>query len=55
MKERGSRDPKQGSDSKGSPVAQKGVNYKWLYDKGFSGPVSGLGKGGMVKSESMRF
>ena len=55
MKERGRRDSQQANDSKGTPVAQKGVNYKWLYDKGLSGPASGLGRGAMVKSESMRF
>lgn len=55
VKERGRRDSQQATDSKGTPVAQKGVNYKWLYDKGLSGPASGSGRGGMVKSESMRF
>jgi nucleoporin POM34 len=45
-----------------SPIAQKGVNYKWLYDKGFSGPGPGMGSAsasargqGMAKSESMQF
>lgn len=28
-----------------SPIAQKGVNYKWLYDKGFSGPGANGAKG----------
>ena len=55
VKERGRRDSQQGNDSKGTTVAQKGINYKWLYDKGLSGPASGSGRGGMVKSESMRF
>ena len=55
VKERGSRELPQGSDARGSPIAQKGVNYKWLYDKGYTGPGSGLGRSGMVKSESMGF
>ena len=49
----------------GSPaVGKRGVNYKWLYDKGVglsrsrgsnSGTGIGSGSGGLVKSESMAF
>jgi nucleoporin POM34 len=56
VKERGVRVA--GSPGKGrSPVAVKGVNYKWLYDKGLSGPVGGRngnGSEGMVRSESLQ-
>ena len=43
VKERGARQ----EEGKASPIAQKGVNYKWLYDKGFTGVGTGKGVGGL--------
>ena len=43
------------SNPAGSPaVGKRGVNYKWLYDKGV-GLSGSRGSGGLVKSESMAF
>ena len=43
------------SSAAGSPaVGKRGVNYKWLYDKGV-GLNGSRGSGGLVKSESMAF
>jgi hypothetical protein len=54
VKEQRSRSPAgESEEEKRSQIRQKGVNYKWLYDKGFG--VSGRSSSGLPKGEGMPF